>query len=181
MHVDLARRHHQQHQQRPNTNANHYMNASIPFSVSQSNASNYHLVSDPSGTNGNAVGAEDIHGSDSASSSAASSFVHLPLSGVDTRSLLVRGAYDNVSYFSYSWASICAHYSLWGSSIVIYGWFYERSFVVMSAVTISRIFSRRKYVFFFFPSVADFFLFFAEWCSSRFWSKAYVVVVIYVI
>jgi hypothetical protein len=97
MQVDLARRHHHhQHQQRSNTNPNHYMNASLPFS----NASNYHLVSDP---NGNPMGAEsDIHGSDSASSSAASSFVHLPLAAVDNisaRSLLVRGGYDNVSYF----------------------------------------------------------------------------------
>ena len=102
MQVELARRrHHQQHQQRSNTNPNHYINASIPFSVSQSTASNYNLVSDP---NGNAVGADstDIHGSDSTSSSAASSFVHLPSAGVDnisTRSLLVRGGYDNVSFF----------------------------------------------------------------------------------
>ena len=103
MQVELARRHHQQHRQRSNTNPNHYMNASMPFSVPQSSASNYHLVSDP---NGNAMGAEstDIYGSDSASSSAASSFVHLPLAGVDSisaRGLLVRAGYDNVRYFSY--------------------------------------------------------------------------------
>jgi hypothetical protein len=122
MQVDLARRHHHhQHQQRSNTNPNHYLNASIPFSVPQSNASNYHLVSDP---NGNPMGSEsDIHGSDSASSSAASSFVHLPLAAVDNisaRSLLVRGGYDNVSYsesflffFFFLGASICAHYFLW--------------------------------------------------------------------
>ena len=109
MQAELAHRHHhhQQHQQHSNTNPNHYMNVSIPFSVPQSTSSNYHLVSDPNGTNnGNAMGAEstDIHGSDSASSSAASSFVHLPLTGVDSisaRSLLGRGGYDNVSIFSY--------------------------------------------------------------------------------
>ena len=95
MRVDLARHQHQQHS---NTNPNHYVNA--PFSVPQSVASNYHLVSDP---NGNPIGTEsDIHGSDSASSSAASSFVHLPLATVDNisaRSMLVRGGYDNVSLF----------------------------------------------------------------------------------
>ena len=101
MQVDLARRQQQQqHQQRSNTNPNQYMNVSVPFTVSQSTASNYHLVSDPNGTNGNAMGTEsDIYASDSASSSAASSFVHLPLAAVDalsSRSLLVRGGYDNV-------------------------------------------------------------------------------------
>ena len=107
MQVELARRRHQQQQQqRSNTNPNHYMNVSIPYSVPQSTTSNYHLLSDPNGinhgNNGNAMGTES---SDSASSSAASSFVHLPLAGVGTNtgvdgiSTLVGGGYDNVRHF----------------------------------------------------------------------------------
>lgn len=120
MQVDLARH---QHQQRSNTNSNRYMNAPIPFSVPQS-ASNYHLISDPSG---NPMGTEsEIHGSDSTSSSAASSFVHLPLATVDnisTRGLLVRGGYDNVSiFFQFFFGSECMRplFPL-GASVVIYG------------------------------------------------------------
>ena len=121
MQVELARRHHhQQHQQCSNTNPNHYMNVSIPYSVPQSTTSNYHLLSDPNGishgNNGNAMGTES---SDSASSSAASSFVHLPLAGVGTNtgvdsiSTLVGGGYDNVRhfffyffFFSFFWRNI---------------------------------------------------------------------------
>jgi hypothetical protein len=120
--AELARRQHQQ-QQPSNTNPNHYIDVSIPFSVPQSTAaSNYHLVSDPNGTNnngGNAMPAEstDIYGSDSASSSAGSSFVHLPLAAVDSisgTSLLVRGGYDNVSFFFFFFfVDKCAHCFLW--------------------------------------------------------------------
>ena len=125
MQVELARQH-QQHQQRSHSNSNHYMNVSIPYSVPQSTTSNYHLVSDLNGNNGNNAESTDIH-SDSASSSAASSFVHLPLAGVGANtgvdslsvgSLLVGGGYDNVSFFSF----LGAHFfSPLGSSIVIYG------------------------------------------------------------
>jgi hypothetical protein len=119
MQAELARHH--QHQQQPsNMNSNHYLNVSIPYS---SNPSNYHLLSDPNATtNGNTIGAQstdiiDVHGSDSASvsscsvpSSAASSFVHLPLAntGVDdisTRKESFGGGYDNVSLLFLFFAS----------------------------------------------------------------------------
>lgn len=120
MQAELARHHHHhnQNQQRSNINPSQYMNVSIPYAVPPSTNSNYHLLSDPnvtSNNNGNnTLGAEptsdmiDIHNSDSAShsscsvaSSAASSFVHLPLAGVDgisTRRESLLG-YDNVRCF----------------------------------------------------------------------------------
>ena len=118
MQAELARRHHHQQQQPPsNTDPNHYMNVS--FSVPQSTAaSNYHLVSDPNGTNnnGNAMAAESIYGSDSTSSSAASSFVHLPLAvdNISARSLL---GYDNVRFFFF-WDR-CAYCSFWDHPLSI--------------------------------------------------------------
>ena len=148
MQVDLARRHQQQHQQRSNTNPNHYMNVSVPFTVPQSTASNYHLVSDPNGTNnGNAMGSDsDIYASDSASSSAASSFVHLPLAAVDglsTRSLLVRGGYDNVRLFFllFFWAldAPIISFGIIGSHL------WTTAFGFMSAVTITAGYSRADF------------------------------------
>ena len=153
MQVELARRHHQ-HQQRSN-----YMN--IPFSVPQSTASNYHLVSDP---NGNAMGAEstDIHGSDSTSSSAASSFVHLPLAGVDNSatSMLVKQGYDNVSYFFliFSREYLGPLFPL-GSAVVIYGC---AAFCFISAVDITVGYS---------PPEMSFSLLLMTLCSRRMVSR----------
>jgi hypothetical protein len=92
VHAELARHHHHQQEQPSNTNPSHYLN--VPYSVPQSTvaASNYHPVSD-SNANGNAMAGESTYyGSDSASSSAASSFVHLPLVGDVLE-------YDNVRFF----------------------------------------------------------------------------------
>lgn len=150
MQVDLARRQQQQqHQQRSNTNPNQYMNVSVPFTVSQSTASNYHLVSDPNGTNGNAMGTEsDIYASDSASSSAASSFVHLPLAAVDalsSRSLLVRGGYDNVrqSFFSYFFWALDAPIIPFG---IIRCHLWTTVFGFISAVTITAGYHRPGFI-----------------------------------
>ena len=155
MRVDLARHQHQQHS---NTNPNHYVNA--PFSVPQSVASNYHLVSDP---NGNPIGTEsDIHGSDSASSSAASSFVHLPLATVDNisaRSMLVRGGYDNVSLFLLLLKSVCAHYSLWDHLLTFMD---ERSLVSCPPFTIQPVIFAPR--FYHHQLLIIFFLFLLERC-----------------
>ena len=148
MQVDLARRQQQQHQQRSNTNPNQYMNVSVPFTVSQSTASNYHLVSDPNGTNGNAMGTEsDIYASDSASSSAASSFVHLPLAAVDalsSRSLLVRGGYDNVSLFFLIFWALDAPIIPFG---IIRCHLWTTVFGFISAVTITAGYHRPGFIF----------------------------------
>ena len=124
MQAELAR-HHQHQPQRSNMNPNHYLNVSIPYS---SNPSNYNLLSDPN--NGNTIGPQsteiiDVYGSDSASvsscsvpSSAASSFVHLPLANtavddISTRKESFGGGYDNVSLPFLVFASdvnICGNY-----------------------------------------------------------------------
>ena len=173
MQVELARQH-QQHQQRSHSNSNHYMNVSLPYSVPQSTTSNYHLVSDLNGNNGNNAESTDIH-SDSASSSAASSFVHLPLAGVGANtgvdslsvgSLLVGGGYDNVSFFSFLGAHFFPHWDHLLSfmeprkSLVCCAPWKEKGWM-----TVGR--SRAKISSFlvnviFFPTVTDFFF-----CSCR--------------
>ena len=108
MQVELAQQHHRQ--RRSNTDPNRYMNLNISYPLSLS-TSNYQL-SDPTNATLGTESTEliDFHGSDSAShsscsvpSSAASSTVHLPLTGTNAvvdgvspkrrESLLV---YDNV-------------------------------------------------------------------------------------
>lgn len=95
------------------------------------------------------MGESDIHGSDSASSSAASSFVHLPLAGVNS-------IYDNVRFFFFFLDAPTIPFG------IIYGRFCERSLshVRRKRLYYSRVFSRRDfYSCRFSPSVTDFFLF----------------------